>query len=85
MNSPNEWLQVDFGKIKKVTGIVTQGSKTILTNMFVKEFAVSSSQDGTHWSPVLQDGKEKVGRARQILGNHEAFIYMLWDWWGRGL
>ncbi|XP_019337450.1 coagulation factor VIII [Alligator mississippiensis] len=65
VNSPNEWLQVDFGKIKKVTGIVTQGSKTILTNMFVKEFAVSSSQDGTHWSPVLQDGKEKIFKGNQ--------------------
>ncbi|XP_019391865.1 PREDICTED: coagulation factor VIII isoform X2 [Crocodylus porosus] len=65
VNSPNEWLQVDFKKIKKVTGIVTQGSKAIFTNMFVKEFAVSSSQDGTHWSPVLQDGKEKIFKGNQ--------------------
>uniref|UniRef100_A0A8C3D204 F5/8 type C domain-containing protein n=1 Tax=Cairina moschata TaxID=8855 RepID=A0A8C3D204_CAIMO len=62
-NSPNEWLQVDFEATKKVTAIITQGAKAVFTHMFVKEFAVSSSQNGVHWSPVLQDGKEKVGRA----------------------
>lgn len=62
-NSPNEWLQVDFKATKKVTAIITQGAKAVFTHMFVKEFAVSSSQNGVHWSPVLQDGKEKVGRA----------------------
>uniref|UniRef100_A0A674GBT1 ferroxidase n=1 Tax=Taeniopygia guttata TaxID=59729 RepID=A0A674GBT1_TAEGU len=62
-NSPREWLQVDFEVTKKVTAIITQGAKALFTEMFVKEFAVSISQDGTHWSPVLQNGKEKVGRS----------------------
>ncbi|KFQ76980.1 Coagulation factor VIII, partial [Phoenicopterus ruber ruber] len=62
-NSPREWLQVDFEVTKKVTAIITQGAKAVFTHMFVKEFAVSSSQNGVHWSPVLQVGKEKVGRA----------------------
>ncbi|XP_061862790.1 coagulation factor VIII isoform X3 [Colius striatus] len=64
-NSPSEWLQVDFEVTKKVTAIITQGAKAVFTNMFVKEFAVSSSQDGVHWSPVLQDGKEKLFKANQ--------------------
>ncbi|XP_069724170.1 coagulation factor VIII isoform X2 [Phaenicophaeus curvirostris] len=64
-NSPSEWLQVDFEVTKKVTAIITQGAKTFLTHMFVKEFAVSSSQNGVHWSPVLQDGKEKIFKANQ--------------------
>ncbi|NXJ11844.1 FA8 factor, partial [Odontophorus gujanensis] len=64
-NSPNEWLQVDFEATKKVTAIITQGAKAIFTHMYVKEFAVSSSQDGVHWSPVLHDGKEKIFRANQ--------------------
>uniref|UniRef100_A0A8B9Q6N5 F5/8 type C domain-containing protein n=1 Tax=Apteryx owenii TaxID=8824 RepID=A0A8B9Q6N5_APTOW len=64
-NSPSEWLQVDFEVTKKVTAIITQGAKAVFTNMFVKEFAVSSSQDGVHWSPVLQDGKEKIFKANQ--------------------
>ncbi|XP_021262077.1 coagulation factor VIII isoform X1 [Numida meleagris] len=64
-NSPSEWLQVDFEATKKVTGIITQGAKAVFTHMFVKEFAVSSSQDGVHWSPILHDGKEKIFRANQ--------------------
>ncbi|KAF1446848.1 Coagulation factor VIII, partial [Pygoscelis papua] len=64
-NSPSEWLQVDFEVTKKVTAIITQGAKAVFTPMFVKEFAVSSSQNGVHWSPVLQDGKEKIFKANQ--------------------
>ncbi|KAM6353490.1 coagulation factor VIII [Alca torda] len=64
-NSPSEWLQVDFEVTKKVTAIITQGAKAVFTHMFVKEFAVSSSQDGVRWSPVLQDGKEKIFVANQ--------------------
>ncbi|XP_072733035.1 coagulation factor VIII isoform X1 [Ciconia boyciana] len=64
-NSPSEWLQVDFEVTKKVTAIITQGAKAVFTHMFVKEFAVSSSHNGMHWSPVLQDGKEKIFKANQ--------------------
>ncbi|XP_075576680.1 coagulation factor VIII isoform X1 [Pelecanus crispus] len=64
-NSPSEWLQVDFEVTKKVTAIITQGAKAVFTHMFVKEFAVSSSQNGVHWSLVLQDGKEKIFKANQ--------------------
>uniref|UniRef100_H9G4B4 Coagulation factor VIII n=1 Tax=Anolis carolinensis TaxID=28377 RepID=H9G4B4_ANOCA len=55
-----EWLQVNFLKTMRLTGLVTQGAKAVFTHMFVQEFSLSSSQDGTHWSPVLRDGKEKV-------------------------
>ncbi|KAM6381425.1 coagulation factor VIII isoform 2-T2 [Pluvialis apricaria] len=64
-NSPGEWLQVDFEVTKKVTAIITQGAKAVFTHMFVTEFAVSSSQNGVHWSPVLQDGKEKIFKANR--------------------
>ncbi|KAM6323128.1 coagulation factor VIII [Podargus strigoides] len=64
-NSPSEWLQVDFEVTKKVTAIITQGAKAVFTHMFVKEFAVSSSQDGVHWSPVQQDSKEKIFKANK--------------------
>ncbi|XP_063273022.1 coagulation factor VIII [Prinia subflava] len=64
-NSRREWLQVDFEVTKKVTAIITQGAKALFTQMFVKKFAVSISQDGVHWSPVLQSGKEKIFEANQ--------------------
>ncbi|XP_061212691.1 coagulation factor VIII [Neopsephotus bourkii] len=64
-DSPSEWLQVDFEVTKKVTAIITQGAKAVFTHMFVTEFAVSTSQDGVHWTPVLQGVKEKVFKANQ--------------------
>lgn len=60
VNNPKEWLQVDFRKTMKVTGITTQGVKSLLTSMYVKEFLISSSQDGHHWTLFFQKGKLKV-------------------------
>ncbi|XP_035872236.1 coagulation factor VIII [Phyllostomus discolor] len=68
VNNPEEWLQVDFRKTMKVTGITTQGAKSLLTNMYVKEFLISSSQDGHNWTPFLQNGKVKV-----FQGNQDSF------------
>uniref|UniRef100_A0A803YP35 ferroxidase n=1 Tax=Meleagris gallopavo TaxID=9103 RepID=A0A803YP35_MELGA len=71
----HEWLQVDFEATKKVTAIITQGAKSVFTHMFVKEFAVSSSQDGVHWSPVLHDGKEKVDYTSTVLNSLEPPLF----------
>ncbi|XP_045328152.1 coagulation factor VIII isoform X1 [Leopardus geoffroyi] len=67
-NNPKEWLQVDFQKTMKVTGIATQGVKSLLTSMYVKEFLVSSSQDGHNWALFLHNGKVKV-----FQGNQDSF------------
>ncbi|XP_078219845.1 coagulation factor VIII isoform X3 [Callithrix jacchus] len=68
VNNPKEWLQVDFQKTMKVTGITTQGVKSLLTSMYVKEFLISSSQDGHHWTLFLQNGKVKI-----FQGNQDSF------------
>ncbi|XP_011716757.2 coagulation factor VIII isoform X4 [Macaca nemestrina] len=68
VNNPKEWLQVDFQKTMKVTGITTQGVKSLLTSMYVKEFLISSSQDGHHWTLFFQNGKVKV-----FQGNQDSF------------
>lgn len=60
VNDPKEWLQVDLRKTMKVTGIITQGVKSLFTSMFVKEFLISSSQDGHQWTHILHNGKVKV-------------------------
>ncbi|XP_036271624.1 coagulation factor VIII isoform X1 [Pipistrellus kuhlii] len=65
VNNPEEWLQVDFRKTMRVTGITTQGMKSLLTSMYVKEFLISSSQDGHTWTPCLQNGKVKVFQGNQ--------------------
>ncbi|CAO2621092.1 Coagulation factor VIII [Lemmus lemmus] len=65
VNDPKEWLQVDLKKTMKVTGIITQGVKSLFTSMFVKEFLISSSQDGHQWTHILHNGKVKVFRGNQ--------------------
>ncbi|XP_036596430.1 coagulation factor VIII isoform X2 [Trichosurus vulpecula] len=64
-NGQREWLQVDFWKLMKVTGVTTQGVKSILTSMYVKEFLLSSSQDGKHWTFFRQNNKVKIFKGNQ--------------------
>lgn len=63
VDSSAEWIQVNFRRTMRVTGLMTQGAKSAFTKMFVKEFSLSSSLDGKHWASVLQGGKEKVNKA----------------------
>ncbi|KAG8521362.1 LOW QUALITY PROTEIN: Coagulation factor VIII, partial [Galemys pyrenaicus] len=72
VDDPKEWLQVDFQKTVKVTGVTTQGVKSLLASMFVKEFLISSSQDGRSWTVYLQHGQVKV-----FHGNEDAFTPVL--------
>ncbi|XP_077000896.1 coagulation factor VIII isoform X4 [Tamandua tetradactyla] len=72
VNNPKEWLQVDFQKTMRVTGVATQGVKSLLTSMYVKEFLISSSQDGHHWTLFLHNGKVKV-----FQGNQDSFTPVL--------
>ncbi|KAM3827454.1 coagulation factor VIII [Vipera latastei] len=60
VDSTAEWLQVNFKKTLRVTGLITQGAKSVFTHMFVKEFTLSSSMDGKNWTPVLQHGEKQV-------------------------
>uniref|UniRef100_A0A672NNC6 Coagulation factor VIII-like n=1 Tax=Sinocyclocheilus grahami TaxID=75366 RepID=A0A672NNC6_SINGR len=57
-NNPHEWLQVDFLSVKRVTGVVTQGARSILKPMIVTEFTVSISNDGHKWSSVKEQGTD---------------------------
>ncbi|XP_075394710.1 coagulation factor VIII [Tenrec ecaudatus] len=68
VNNAQEWLQVDFQRTVKVTGITTQGAKALFTSMYVREFHIASSQDGQHWTPFPQEGKVKV-----FQGNQDSF------------
>ncbi|XP_053129973.1 coagulation factor VIII isoform X2 [Hemicordylus capensis] len=72
VDSSAEWLQVNFQRTMRVTGIVTQGAKAFFTPMYVREFSLSNSQDGKHWTPVLLDGKTKI-----FQGNEDHFSPMV--------
>ncbi|KAG7335254.1 hypothetical protein KOW79_001850 [Hemibagrus wyckioides] len=58
-NNPYEWLQVDFKVVKRVTGIVTQGAKSLFTSMMVTEFLISVSDDGHSWVTVTEPGTQE--------------------------
>uniref|UniRef100_A0AAX7VW76 F5/8 type C domain-containing protein n=1 Tax=Astatotilapia calliptera TaxID=8154 RepID=A0AAX7VW76_ASTCA len=54
-NNPHEWLQVDLEKVRRITGVITQGARSLMTQMMVTEFSVTSSLDGHSWS-LCQSG-----------------------------
>ncbi|KAF6717873.1 Coagulation factor VIII [Oryzias melastigma] len=58
-NNPHEWLQVDLGSVKRITGVITQGARSVLTEMMVTEFSVTYSQDEHTWSSVLEDNSQR--------------------------
>ncbi|XP_068596525.1 coagulation factor VIII [Brachionichthys hirsutus] len=57
-NNPHEWLQVDLEKVKRITGVVTQGARSLWTQMMVTEFSVTVSHDGNSWSSVLEENSQ---------------------------
>lgn len=54
-NDMNQWLQVELPQIKKITGIVTQGAKSLGREMYVISYTLEYSNDGTHWNKYTDD------------------------------
>uniref|UniRef100_G3TTF0 Coagulation factor V n=1 Tax=Loxodonta africana TaxID=9785 RepID=G3TTF0_LOXAF len=50
-NNNKQWLQIDLLKIKKITAIVTQGCKSLSSEMYVKSYAIHYSDQGVEWKP----------------------------------
>lgn len=44
------WLQIQLKSVKKITGIVTQGAKSLNTEMFVTTYVLEYSEDGKTWN-----------------------------------
>lgn len=57
-DNPHEWLQVDLGRVKRITGVIVQGASSLMTQMMVTEFAVSVSHNKLYWSTVLEDSSQ---------------------------
>ena len=55
----HEWLQVDLGGVKRITGVITQGAYSGWKQMMVTEFSVSVSPDGQSWNTVLEEGSQR--------------------------
>ncbi|XP_076853909.1 milk fat globule EGF and factor V/VIII domain containing a [Brachyhypopomus gauderio] len=54
-NNRSEWLEVDLGKPKRITGIITQGAKDFGTVQFVSAFKMAFSDDGSFWTIVKEE------------------------------
>ncbi|XP_053515284.1 coagulation factor V isoform X2 [Artibeus jamaicensis] len=53
-NNNRQWLQIDLLKVKKITAIVTQGCKSLSSEMYVKSYAIHYSDHGEDWKPYRQ-------------------------------
>ncbi|KAM8952994.1 discoidin, CUB and LCCL domain-containing protein 1 [Pelodytes ibericus] len=47
--SEREWLEIDFGEKRKITGIVTTGSTLPNFNFYVKSYKINYKRDGPKW------------------------------------
>ncbi|XP_068185520.1 coagulation factor V [Antennarius striatus] len=54
-NDRNQWLQVELPQIKKITGIITQGAKSLRKEMYVQTYTLQYSDNGIHWNKYTDD------------------------------
>ncbi|KAM6218339.1 coagulation factor V [Rhynchocyon petersi] len=72
-NNNKQWLQIDLLKVKKITGIVTQGCKSLNSEMYVKSYAIHYSNQGVEWKPY----REKFSMVDKIFkGNYNTKGHM---------
>ncbi|XP_037688938.1 lactadherin [Choloepus didactylus] len=55
-NNDREWLQIDLGSPKRVTGIVTQGARDFGHIQYVAAYKVAYSDDGKNWTEYREQG-----------------------------
>ncbi|XP_018419399.1 PREDICTED: discoidin, CUB and LCCL domain-containing protein 1 [Nanorana parkeri] len=60
--SDREWLEIDLGDRRKITGIVTTGSTLPNFNFYVKSFIINFTRDGLKWRTYkgAMNNEEKV-------------------------
>lgn len=67
-NDMSQWLQIELRQVKKITGIVTQGARSLGKEMFVTSFSLQYSENGKYWNPYTddEDVPAKVGYMNHI-------------------
>uniref|UniRef100_A0AAR2IT94 ferroxidase n=1 Tax=Pygocentrus nattereri TaxID=42514 RepID=A0AAR2IT94_PYGNA len=61
-NDMQPWLLIELKEVKKITGIVTQGAKSLGKEMFITTYVLEYSDDGKKWTKYTddQDYEQKV-------------------------
>ncbi|XP_042313402.1 coagulation factor V [Sceloporus undulatus] len=65
-NNNQQWLQIDLLQPKKITGIITQGARSMTTEMYVKTFSILYSNDDSTWNSYVDDS---TSTAKVFTGN----------------
>ena len=75
-----QWLKVDFGRVLKITKILTQGRQDY--SEWVRYFKVSSSLDGYHWQYYRYKNSDKVSsnESRSSNGRRQWWYYLGYFW-----
>ncbi|XP_031560186.1 EGF-like repeat and discoidin I-like domain-containing protein 3 [Actinia tenebrosa] len=75
LNRRDQFLQVDFGRATKVTGIATQGRPN--AHQWITRYTLSFSQDGTVWTQYKEQSSVKYFQGNKdrntIKVNHPVF------------
>ncbi|MCJ8732523.1 hypothetical protein PDJAM_G00212510 [Pangasius djambal] len=67
-NDIHPWLQIELKDVKKITGIVTQGAKSLNTEMFVTTYVLEYSDDGKKWTKYSDNEDYEV---KTFMGNSD--------------
>ncbi|XP_060626735.2 coagulation factor V [Anolis sagrei] len=59
-NNNQQWLQIDLLRLKKITGIITQGAKSMTTEMYVKTFSILYRDDDSIWKSYVDGSTSAV-------------------------
>ncbi|XP_071395821.1 coagulation factor V [Centroberyx affinis] len=54
-NDMHQWLRVELPQVTKITGIITQGAKSLGKEMYVISYALQYSDDGIRWNQYSDD------------------------------
>ncbi|KAG8450478.1 hypothetical protein GDO86_002946 [Hymenochirus boettgeri] len=53
-NNDYQWLKIDLLVTKKITGVATQGAKSLTTEMYVKSYIIQYSDNGRDWKSITE-------------------------------
>lgn len=74
-NDHSQWLQVNFGRETKVTGIATQGYYNKLR--YVKSYTLQYSHDGIYFQQYQPESHTKV----KVCSKFFLVPLFFWGWW----
>uniref|UniRef100_A0A669BB47 ferroxidase n=1 Tax=Oreochromis niloticus TaxID=8128 RepID=A0A669BB47_ORENI len=59
-NNMDQWLQVELPQVKKITGIITQGAKSLGKEMYVMSYILQYSDNGIEWKEYTDSEDEPI-------------------------